>query len=84
MQSFMIPGNLDTSSAPKAKSSLVNWFADLSEENPEIEIDTMTPTQVSLQLLVAAHRKSETDDRSYTFGPNACAHFDQFLKQDGD
>lgn len=84
MQSFMIPGNLDTSSAPETKLDLVNWFDGLTDVAPEIEIDTLVPTQVSLQLLVAAHQKSMTDDRSYKFGPNACAQFDLFLKHDGD
>lgn len=74
MREFVIEGHTEVSAAATARAALLDWLdATGAAGGGRLEIDTQMPTQVALQLLLAALRSGADRGVAITTGPNASA-----------
>ncbi len=70
MDGFSLQADLDVSGAAECGAQLLSWV-ESAGPGASLELSHAAPTQVALQLLVAAARTLEASAANPVYGPNA-------------
>ena len=70
MNEFVIPSDVEVSTAAETHAKLKNWLGE-NHSDPVLELSDDAPTQISLQLLIAGARQLELQKEAVVLGETA-------------